>query len=310
MIKTIRSPHDKFFKAAMSDLRVAKDFFDFHLPPSIKKTIELDTLAISKGSFVDPTLVESATDMLFTVDFAGQSGYLYVLVEHQSTPDKLMPFRIFKYIMNIMDHHLKSKSSEQACLPVVYPLLFYTGASNYNFSTDIFDLFCESKDLAKQVFMQPFQLIQINQIADEVLKQRVWSGIMELSMKHIFQSNILSYLKSVLSLLEKIKMADDHDYAQTVLTYIFNTAEISDKQTFSQMIRENVSPEIEEIVMTPAQYFREEGFEKGIEKGIEKGRVNEKKDLAKKLIQHGLTLSDVSKLTDLSIAELENLDAS
>ena len=69
------------------------------------------------------------------------------------------------------------------------------------------------------------------------------------------------------------------------------------------MIREGISPETEAIIMTPAQYFREEGFEKG----IEKGRVGEKKDLAKKLIQHGLALTDVSKLTGLSIVELESL---
>ena len=90
----------------------------------------------------------------------------------------------------------------------------------------------------------------------------------------------------MLSLLQQIKMTDDKGYAQTVLTYILNTGEVSSKQTFSQMISEELSPEAEAIIMTPAQYFREEGFEKGvvqgieqgIDKGVKKGRNEEKKN--------------------------------
>ncbi|MHA2040139.1 MAG: Rpn family recombination-promoting nuclease/putative transposase [Promethearchaeota archaeon] len=35
--------------------------------------------------------------MLYTAQFGQRQGYLYLLVEHQSTPDKLMPYRLLKY---------------------------------------------------------------------------------------------------------------------------------------------------------------------------------------------------------------------
>ena len=46
----------------MSDLRVAKDFFDFHLPASIKQQIQLDTLTLCKDSFVDENLKLAMTE--------------------------------------------------------------------------------------------------------------------------------------------------------------------------------------------------------------------------------------------------------
>lgn len=39
MKKIIHYPHDKFFRASLSDNRVAKVFFDYHLPPAIKAKI-------------------------------------------------------------------------------------------------------------------------------------------------------------------------------------------------------------------------------------------------------------------------------
>jgi predicted transposase/invertase (TIGR01784 family) len=51
----------------------------------------------------------------------------------------------------------------------------------------------------------------------------------------------------------------------------------------------------------------EEGIEKGIEKGIERGRIEERKKLAKKLLNDGLEVILVSKYTNLSVEELKEL---
>jgi hypothetical protein len=40
-----------FFKTAMSDVRIAKDFLSHHLPEDIKKFIDLDTLKLEANLF-------------------------------------------------------------------------------------------------------------------------------------------------------------------------------------------------------------------------------------------------------------------
>jgi len=53
MIKVIHQPHDKFFRKAMADIRVARDFFEEHLPAHILEKVDLSTLALEKDTFVD-----------------------------------------------------------------------------------------------------------------------------------------------------------------------------------------------------------------------------------------------------------------
>ena len=48
----------------------------------------------------------------------GHEAYIYLLLEHQSTPDRLMPFRMLKYICNIIDQHLKTHDTKIKKFPL------------------------------------------------------------------------------------------------------------------------------------------------------------------------------------------------
>jgi len=49
-------------------------------------------------------------------------------------------------------------------------------------------------------------------------------------------------------------------------------------------------------------------MEKGMEKGIEKGMVEEKIKICKQMLKHGLPINDISKITGLSLEEINKLD--
>ena len=59
------------------------------------------------------------------------------------------------------------------------------------------------------------------------------------------------------------------------------------------------------------EYAREEGYDKGyeegIEKGIEKGKLNEKKEVAKKLLKQKIDVDIISKTTGLTKEEIKNI---
>lgn len=84
-------PHDLAFRNAMSDLRVARDFLSHYLPKAIIDKIDLQTLALSKESYIDEELKLLITDMLFSVGLKenNSSAFIYVLCEHLSTPDPI-----------------------------------------------------------------------------------------------------------------------------------------------------------------------------------------------------------------------------
>jgi predicted transposase/invertase (TIGR01784 family) len=105
------------------------------------------------------------TDILYAVTILEKTGYIYLLIEHQSNPEVLMPFRLQQYIFSIMTQHLKQKTTK--VLPLVMPMVFYHGKEKYPYSTDIFQLFGDHSNLAQELFLKPFQLIDLTIIPDE-----------------------------------------------------------------------------------------------------------------------------------------------
>ncbi|MCC8418975.1 MAG: Rpn family recombination-promoting nuclease/putative transposase [Rickettsia endosymbiont of Glossina mortisans submortisans] len=118
--------HDKFFQKALANPFVAREFFNMHLPLHIKALFSPTTLTLENDSFIEPNLKESITDVLFSVKINNSESYLYLLLEHQSSSDHLMAFRLFKYMLNIADDKLK----ENPWLAVLQILMKYIHEPN------------------------------------------------------------------------------------------------------------------------------------------------------------------------------------
>ncbi len=72
------------------------------------------------------------SDVLFKALVSGEEAYFYILAEHQSKPDKLMPFRLIQYMTKIWDFVIKNKGNKSPLpLPVIVPMIFYTGKGKY-----------------------------------------------------------------------------------------------------------------------------------------------------------------------------------
>ena len=181
MIKKLK--HDKMFRKALENPIVAYEFFNAHLPKEIKDLIYFPSLEMKNTTFVEASLKDSISDVLFSCKFDKQDGYLYLLAEHQSKPDHFMAFRLFKYMINICDRYL-IENPKSKTLPLIYPIVFYNGQEQYNVSKNLWDLFSNNK-LAKDIWGNNYQLINVHEIPDEEFKQRAWSGILEFFLKHI-----------------------------------------------------------------------------------------------------------------------------
>ena len=79
MSKIIPNPHDRYFRAAMSDPRVALDFFNAHLPPSILDIADLSSLKLEKETFLDEELKLSSSDLLYSVNLENKKS-LFIFI--------------------------------------------------------------------------------------------------------------------------------------------------------------------------------------------------------------------------------------
>lgn len=121
-MKTTPTPHDAIFKQFLAHQQTARDFLEIHLPPELRKICDLNTLNLESSSFIENDLRAYYSDVLYSLKTQAQDGYVYALIEHQSSPDKHMAFRLMRYAIAAMQRHLDSGNDK---LPLVIPILFY-----------------------------------------------------------------------------------------------------------------------------------------------------------------------------------------
>ena len=93
--------HDRLFRAGLSNPAAAAAFLIDRLPPEVAERIDWSTLKLEPGSFVDPDLRLSESDLLFSAKADGRDIGIYVLFEHQSTRDPRLPMRLLRYKVGI-----------------------------------------------------------------------------------------------------------------------------------------------------------------------------------------------------------------
>src|SRR6187431_719506 len=93
------TPHDALLKSVFRNPENAASELRLVLPERISALIDWSSLELCPGSFIDPQLIERHTDLLFSVRCGAREARIYILFEHQSTPDGVMPFRLLRYIV-------------------------------------------------------------------------------------------------------------------------------------------------------------------------------------------------------------------
>ena len=196
-LSVIHQPHDKFLKLSLGEIRVAQEFFTEHLPTSLLQVMDLTTLKLQKDSFIDENFKGNEADVIYSIQVAQTTAYLFLLCEHQSTVDHWIAFRLWVYRTRLMELHLKQHPGQP--LPLVYPLVIYTGQAPWNAPLNIFELFGNQQALAEEWFFKPFQLLDIHQLDDEDIRRRQWCGLVEFSLKYKQVRDFLIIFKDIIA---------------------------------------------------------------------------------------------------------------
>jgi predicted transposase/invertase (TIGR01784 family) len=109
------------------------------LSPDLVGRLDLGRLAPVPGSFVDEALKWRHSDVLFTAPLDGRDAFVYVLVEHQSSDDPLMAFRVLRYVTRIWDQYEREHPKARR-LPAVIPLVVYQGPGRWASPVQLLDV--------------------------------------------------------------------------------------------------------------------------------------------------------------------------
>jgi predicted transposase/invertase (TIGR01784 family) len=337
---TIHQPHDKYFKRNLKEKKVAIDFLKSYLPPEIYKKIDINSLQLTEKSFIVPQLREIHSDVIYKCFINDSSGYLFFLLEHQSTADPLMAFRFLHAIVSLSYEHLKQGHEK---LPIILPFCIYHGeVSPYPYSARLYDCF-QDPEFAREIALKPFTLIDLTVLSDEEIQKHGLVGLMEMLFKHQRDKNFLSTLRKLLQgqFIQNVIKQLNISYLTDMLSYIVTTTQDETEpqaaqhliqeliqafpdetarksiMTFAQQLKEDYK---QEFMGTIAQQLEQKGLQKGLQQGLQQGREEGRHEgleegehrkaiaVAKGMLAKRLNSALIKEITGLSDQDLLNLE--
>lgn len=307
------TPHDAVFKQFLTHPDTARDFMEVHLPADLRAICDLNTLKLEAGSFVEESLRPYYSDVLYSLKTTDGVGYIHVLIEHQSTADRHMAFRLIRYAVAAMQRHL---DAGHKTLPLVIPVLFYTGQrSPYPYSTNWLQGF-DDPVLAGKLYSTDFPLVDVTVIPDDDILTHRSMAALTLLQKHIHQRDLAELMDRLASALLSSSLTGQQ--VVSLINYLVQAGETSNAEAFVRELAQRV-PQHEDEMMTIAQQLEQKGIERGIKKGIEKGiQLGEQRGIekgereatlkiARAMLQNGLDRITIMKMTGLTEEVLAQL---
>lgn len=308
------TPHDAIFKTFLSHPATAQDFLLLHLPASLRALCELQTLKLEPTSFIEEELRAYYCDVLWSLKTREGEGYIYVVIEHQSTADPHMAFRLMRYAIAAMQRHL---DAGHLTLPLVIPMLFYHGTvSPYPFSLCWLDEF-DNPEAARRLYGAALPLVDITVIPDDEIMQHHRMALLELVQKHIRKRDLLGLVEKLATLL--ITGHANDNQLKALFNYLLQAGDTDRFRDFIHGMADRL-PEHKERLMTIAERLRQEGhhrglqeghvsglqegLERGMEKGLQQGKREEALRIAASMLADGIDRQTILRITGITADDI------
>jgi predicted transposase/invertase (TIGR01784 family) len=120
------------FSNSFSGIRIPRAIFGYPSAVLATPALRPGYATAESASFIEEDLRACYSDVLWSLKTTAGEGYIYVVIEHQSSPDAHMAFSLMRYAIAAMQRHLDAGHKR---LPLVVPMLFYHGiATPYPYS--------------------------------------------------------------------------------------------------------------------------------------------------------------------------------
>ena len=265
------------------------------LAPESAERIDFGKMELVSGSFILDNLRGPESDIVVRVPFRDQSDgedlLIYILIEHQSTIDSTMPFRLLLYMTQIWDTQRRQWESEgtpasERRLRMVLPIVFYTGDKTWTASLSLDEMMGAPDELSRFVPKFDVLFLGVKDTDDADLTKTghpIGWLLTVLKQEHASKEELRG---AIIEALSHISALDDDQarLRQQAIGYIqlliFHRREVEEHEELSALVKEHIphptdKEEAERMAQTMADYVNERGeargFQRGIEQGVERG---------------------------------------
>jgi hypothetical protein len=310
--KKIHQPDDKGYKYILKTkkefLELLKGFVHEEWVAAIR---EEDIVRIDK-SFIDTHFQTKEADIVYRYQNGNEETIFYVLLEHQSSVDKKMMFRLLLYMVEIWRDYLVEKKitlssnsditinkGTDFALPAIIPIVLYTGNSKWQAPNQFKDIIHGAQRFENHLLNFKSLMIDTSIIDDKDFLQQ----------------------ESVISLvlyLDKVKNLKEFLIKFTVVRGFYNKLSETEKKIFNKWFKDifpvrfkgNARENIEKILKEtdPNEVNKMiTNIERILDEELDKRYIDGKIEVAVNLVKMGLTPEKIAEVTELNITEIKKL---
>jgi predicted transposase/invertase (TIGR01784 family) len=300
------TPHDCFFRESFGQIAIAGDFLRHTLPDELLALVDLDTLTISKDTYVSKDLRQFYADLVYQVACRGTADdaslSIYLLFEHKSCPDTWVLLQLLHYIQAGGEAYRKQHPKAKR-LPPVYPLVLYHGRRRWRVPATFHDLVEPlPSSLVPYVPQFRYALHDISPHSDTEIRGAVLTRLVQLALRHIFDPQPGRRLRELLRLIVQVlDQPTALELLESLLRYYVQGTRQLDEPAVRAILLETGRGE--PLMQTFIERYIEQGEQRGKQLGsaaVLLRQIERKFGSPSETVRHRITEADSDTLLEWS----------
>jgi hypothetical protein len=277
-----RTPHDALFKSVFQQPENAAAELQHVLPAALVSAIDWSTLVLEPGSFVDEALADQHSDLLFSAHAraSGERVLVFLLFEHQSTPEPKMALRLLSYMVRIWERF--SGHDKAAPLPLIVPAVLAHVPGGWKAPTRFSALFSPDLGGLADAVLPDFSYAvdDLHQADDADLRARALARQARLALwlmrdardGALFLQRLVGWLEDLETLA---RSSGGERAAYPLLSYVVRVSSNLQLEAFRAILKER-APAAESLTMTIEEQLLARGKAQGKAQGRAEGKAEGK----------------------------------
>ncbi len=265
--------------------------------------MDFSTLERVNSTFVSEEFARRESDVVWKLLFRGRPVYLYLLIEFQSSVDQLMALRFLRYLAELYGSLIAE--GQEPPLPAVFPLLLYTGDSQWSAARSTGEMI--RPEIPNAFIPQlTYYPILVNEISTETLL-RIHNAVAAVFyVENADPQKLAETLDELMAILSDEAPEQFEIFGRWLSNYLAGTA---GEAAVTEPIRSVW--EIKSMFATKLQEYgerlKEEARKEALQEGRQEGRQEERRETARAMKERGIEVAVITEVTGLSTEEIEAL---
>lgn len=170
--------HDRGYKHLLSFWKIFQQLIEGYVDEEWKNRLDFQKSERIEKTFILEEFAKKESDVLYKVPLLGteREVYLYILIEHQSTVDFSMAFRVMTYLVRFWTEYYKNsdenlRTQKGFRFPPVFPIVLYNGEGAWTAATSLRELVEQGDLFTEYIPNVRYHLVDIPRISKEMLKE-------------------------------------------------------------------------------------------------------------------------------------------